>query len=286
VKFLFRIFRIVVSFACASACLGQSLGDPVDGTFRAKKIELHHRIEAGDYTALADAASMPAGVSIPYLWWYADQASHPAREPARAALKNVRGYEGYFVTKLGAASASGGVDEQSFEILSVIGTHEAAAVVAPYLFDFTTTDAGSDTLSSIAAVSAAISLGGMKLPGAAVQGDQKFCNADDVVAWQKWAVAQGMVPKEWSSRVGNDKVLRQLRAVEEAELVQSRHPSTPKVIHPSSERSSPPIDTAFPSSTVARSPAPLLERSALVWPWIAGLVALIVIVAVAMARRA
>lgn len=282
-----RILIFIFGFlAAVSVCPAQEAEQVADTALKKKKNELHRRIDNGDFTAFSDAATMPAAAAIPFLWWYADQISIPAHTPALAALKQVHGYESYFATKLAEASAKGGVDEKSFQILSAIGTHEATAVVAPYLFDLTTIRTGEDTFSSTAAVSASLSLGRMKLDDAPIQKSADSYNADDIVEWQKWAVIQGLVPKGWNSRVGKGEVLRQLRTTEKAELSQPAPAPIPTTHLPASSQSSAPAAIPLPLPAVTHTTGPTLERKALVWPWVAGIFAVIVIVAVAVGRRA
>lgn len=47
-----------------------------------------------------------------------------------------------------------------------------------------------------------------------------------------------------------------------------------------------PVASPAPTTPVAEAPAPVVERKAPVWPWVVGILALVVIVAVALKRRA
>ena len=204
----------IIAVSICSVCGADELQPEKSAAFDLKRTELGQRIDDGDFAAFNDVAELPASVAIPFLWWYARLAAHPARNAARAALKKVHGYAPFFRTKLAEATAKRGVDETSFEILSVIATPEAVAVVAPYLFDYTTCPSVDPQFSSVNAISAALALGRMKLANA--PSPEEPNKVDDVVDWQMWAVKHDLVPKEWILRVGQGDFIRQMRDLEKA----------------------------------------------------------------------
>lgn len=159
-------------------------------------------LDGNDPQALAEAATLPRDIAIPflsrYLWSYEDQKG-AYFDAARRAMMNIPGYEKYFADKLAAASRRGGVDNETFDLLSLIGTPEAAAVVAPYLFDFSMTPGDGHIRAEVNAASAAWALGKMNLGDAPAR--PGFHGSAGMIAWQKWAIGKGLVPRTRKAEV-------------------------------------------------------------------------------------
>jgi hypothetical protein len=165
------------------------------------------RVYSGDYNALYDSAKMPAPIAVPYLYFWVRNGGNPSvprDEVVSGALRKVQGYAAYLQQDIAKGIAAGGVASDDFEILGLIGTPDAAAVAAPYLFDSKVyIDNNGETWDN--ACGAAINaLSSMNLPGApkGTPLTPGLRNSVLLVEWQKWAIAKGLVPKEWSSRVG------------------------------------------------------------------------------------
>jgi hypothetical protein len=171
----------------------------------AKLSEISRRVSSGDYNALFEAAKLPAPVAVPYISKWAGWGPGPrpqSDQAARAALRQVNGYAAYLRDDVAKASAGGIVPVYDFIIMEQIATPEAAAVVASYLFDFKTTmPPDGDLLGDSNVGEAMLSLVRMKLPDAPSMAPGML-NSAELIAWQKWAIAKGYVPKDWSSRVG------------------------------------------------------------------------------------
>ena len=99
----------------------------------------------------------------------------------------------------------------------------------------------------------------------------------------------------FSTREGRSMVAVQIEEVRNAKPQTHREAAQPNATPPPPDtqqsKSSTPVPTAtpapvLPSPTGIESPAPVAERKALVWPWLVGIVALLLIVAVALKRRA
>lgn len=188
------------------------------------------RVRAGDSGALSEVAQMPAAVAVPYLEFWTH--SNPGRttqqnEAAVSALKNVQGYAEYIREDMQQASSQGNVPLRDFALLKAIGTSEAEQVVAPYLFDLQTViPPHGDLLGESSCVTALNSLEGMNLPGAPTSSPQ-MSDSDYLKSWQKWAIAKGLVPRNWSGRIGAPDWMLKLEAFEksgaEARAVKSLH---------------------------------------------------------------
>ena len=172
-------------------------------------------------------------------------------------------------------------------IIAAIGTPEAAAVVAPYLFDFTTIPDDGDMLASMTAISATLALGRMNLPGAPRPRKPDSYKTEDIIAWQQWAVTKGWVPKEWSAKVGAGETIRQLLQIERSALTQPNSASPAVITPPPVTSEAPPsVAPALPANPAAPTLKPSMEpKKAPIWPWAAGLVALGVILALIAKNR-
>jgi hypothetical protein len=141
-------------------------------------------------------------------------------------------------------TAQGYVPVGDFEILKMIGTPEAAAVAAPYLFDFKTIRPQNRDIAGDSNVAeATYTLSEMKFPDAPKR-DLTTNNSDDLIAWQKWAIAKGYVPKD--SRVGAPEWL--LEAERDYERAQVH--VQPSIVEPT------PSPTPSAATTAAPSPKP------------------------------
>lgn len=220
------------------------------------------RVYAGDYSALSEVAKMPASVAVPYLyWWTGRNPNQQQREIIRNALRQVQGYANYLQQDMANASSEGVVPVYDFDILQDIGTPKAAAVVAPYLFDFKTITPPDRDLAGESNVGDAVwTLQQMKLPDAPNFSPQTP-NSTVLVAWQRWAIAKGFVPESWISRVGAPIWLKELDAYGESAPAPAKSPKQLQAQGPpaSAEASAAPSASAPP---VVQPSAP--SRSALV----------------------
>jgi hypothetical protein len=194
-------------------------------------------VEAGNYDALSEASKLPADVAVPYLelWTRLKNCfDTKANEAAANALRNTNGAVQYITRDLAARTAQNNVALYDFVLLEIIRTQEAAAAVAPYLFDFKTSrPPNGDLPGDDNWAEAYNTLNRMNLP------DTPSSNppARDsllFVEWQKWAVAKGYVPKDWSSRVGAPQVFL---ALEKYGVVFDGSPINPSKPAPSTSAS-------------------------------------------------
>jgi len=200
-RLIFGCFLLLISTGLAQS----TIPDSVSVNDRAKLNSISDHVDSGDYNALYEAAEMPASVAVPYLEFWTGLGRTPQQhEAAVEALRNVQGYADYLRSDMSGITASGYIPSKDFEILELIGTEPAAAVVAPYLFDFNTIVAPSGDLAGDSNLAEALyTLNRMKLsyaPSPVPIG--LHSDSEELIAWQKWAIAKGFVPKEWTSRVG------------------------------------------------------------------------------------
>ena len=247
------------------------------------------RIDNGNYDAFFDAAKLPHSVAIPFLFEWASFPGDDRKkgEAAVRALKKVQGYAETYRKDLAEATRLGGVNDEAFEILSMIGTDEAAAVVAPYLFDFTMVQPRGDLKGSISAYSASVALVRMKIAGAPAGDGDGLHDFNDIVSWQKWAIARSFVPKDWNSRVGLPDNIRKLNdmmhSVAPQPAAAPTDPVTPAISE--SANTTHPSESAIPPAQAQPHPSALSpERKSSVWPWVVGILALAVI-AILIGRR-
>jgi len=217
-------------------CIAQPAGPGTDTRSEAettKLRELERRIDSGEFDALFELAKMRPSVALPFIYYgYLETIgdSPQRREVARKALRSVQGISGYFREQLADPATSPWREDQAFGILSMIGTREAAGVVAPYVFDFSGSPGTGDVFETSTAIFATIALMGMKLADAPT-GAREEWQMDDIVLWQRWAIKNGFVPKEWNSRVGLSEHLRKWRDFDAGISLPTEKPS-PKAAPP------------------------------------------------------
>ena len=166
------------------------------------------RIRKGDLTAFADVSKMDAKVAVPYIFHnYIHQCGDGDKsatvEAARAAIKNVKGHGRYLkdlLERLHTGKTDSIDDFQENDVwaaLGSIGTMEAAAVVAPYLFrsgpDYGPPKPGDDVIPMKYSTTAAYELGRMNLPNAPVSGDPVLYGYAEYYKWKKWAIEHKLV---------------------------------------------------------------------------------------------
>jgi hypothetical protein len=193
-----------------------ALPQSASSDYHSRLESITNRVESGDSNALFDASTLPAANAVPYLaWWTKFNKTPQQRDMAIAALKTVDGYAGYLNQDMAAISAQGRVPIPDFQILESIDTPEAAAVIAPYLFDFKTIVSQQDDVAGDSNVGEALyTLELMKLPGAPPPKPLEVPYSAYLMQWQKWAIAKSLVPKDWSSRVGAPKWMLGMEAME------------------------------------------------------------------------
>jgi len=203
------------------------------------------RVHSGDYSALHEAAKMPASVSIPYLYMWAGHGNDsPQHEIADQALRQVQGAVDYLRQDMSSTFSQGLVPVNDFEILGMIGTPEAAAVVAPYLFDPRLIDVNKDGRPYDVCAFAEGALEKMGFPDAPKNGllTPDVSNSAVLIEWQKWAIAKGFAPKGFSARVGAPAWMLRWDAMDRP------------VPTPVATKTPQSIQTTIPSSSIAASP--------------------------------
>ncbi len=227
--------------------LEQAFPDFASPSEKATLNRITDQVNSGNYSALYDAAKLPAPVAIQYLYlWTAPANSSPQVQVVGQALKQVAGYADYLRQDMASITAQGGVPVGDFEIVELIDTPEAAAVIAPYLFDFkTTTPQDGDLMGDSNLFEALDTLTQMKLPGAPPPQSPQMSHSAYLMEWQRWAISKGFVPKGWSVRVGSPAWLIGMDEVERGAPTSVSNSSPQRVV------------SATPSSLIeASSPGP------------------------------
>jgi len=223
--------KYILPFLCVAlsqVALAVERSFPSSATASEKAIldNITDQVNSGNINALYDTAQVRTPVAIQYLYLWIGFGRTPQQErTAAAAMAQLSGYADYLQQDIADASSQGEVSGIDFEILGMIGTTAAAKVAAPYLFDQRTISYGTpsglkpgETPVDIPQVdnfcgAAKLALEQMNLPGSP-KITPDMSNSAEVVAWQKWVIAQGLVPKEWESRVGAPEWLLRLDAAE------------------------------------------------------------------------
>lgn len=213
------MFIILLGFICVHTCAQETLkcGSPSPASALSeegqKKFDSYSaRIVRGDETVFAEISEFPPEVVVPYLASKINL-NDPSSERYRIvgqALRGVRGIDLYLKSRLETATAAGRVDVEAFGLLAAMGGEKAAEIVAPYLFDFTATPMHGDQLSEVNFEAATFALSRMQLPDMPTKRAPVLYSTEDFVAWQKWAVDRGFVPKTWRSRVGSEEMKQKL----------------------------------------------------------------------------
>ena len=155
------------------------------------------RVGAGDKQSLSELVGLDPVVAVPLLAHYAKDRSTDAERAAiaLAALKKVRGIREYFRPLITALHAQIGGDfdtERQFDTLAWIGTREAAAAAAPFLFDDSESNNpephGDYSVSAIR-YQAVDALMKMKLPDAPTNKPFYAANDEDIKLWRTWWLA-------------------------------------------------------------------------------------------------
>ncbi len=150
------------------------------------------RVRNGDAVAIDEASGLDATVAVPALQAFAlrDTSDPDRTEKAREALKKVKGGAQYLERVIQARAAVKGLDIEvihAFKTMSVLGTKEAIAATAPFLFDKTLLRSGmEDVADGTVDWLAARALGMMRLPDAPTSTRPDFYQEEDVQKWREW----------------------------------------------------------------------------------------------------
>jgi hypothetical protein len=195
------ICLLLVSIACFAQPQQTASGAAAD---REKLNVLHRRVSEKDYSVFSEAKELPGSISVPFIWFYARaQGADPQVRPiALDALKHVHGFKEYFQKELAKITDQEGDPWGEHEILIAIGNLEAAEVLAPYLFDFRVPPSQGDVGGAVYNFGAAWALSQMHFADAPTSEDPSKYGPEEDIAWQKWAIAHKMMPKEWEARIG------------------------------------------------------------------------------------
>jgi hypothetical protein len=195
---------VCLAVSAATVCAQPQQVSPENFAMKAKRHELDRRINEQDYTAFSEAIDLPGPMAVRFLWAYAhsDGWDPQARPKALEAIKRTHGFKEYYQQQLAEM-----VDKRENilrveEILIAIGNEEAAAVIAPNLFACGMLMADGEMILEALNMDAAIVLGRMHFSDSPTSVDPHKYGPEENIAWQKWAIAHALVPKEWESRAG------------------------------------------------------------------------------------
>jgi len=218
-----------------SASLSEAEQSKLDG--------IAQRVRSGDFKALFEASTFPPETAVPYIssWGQNDLSPRPPKDAIiGAALKQVPGCIEYIKKDIAKTCAplGGLVPWYDFDTLSLMSTPEAEAVIAPYLFDLemrtppgTPDTKGSNcgtTLTDANCDGAELSLERMNLWDAPY-GEHSLADGSVIlIAWQKWAITKGFVPKDWSSKVKAPDWMLNMEKVENTGVLSGKSPTSQK----------------------------------------------------------
>lgn len=237
---LFSVGFVAISFL-GQAAFSQSAS--LSGEEQSKLDGITQRVRSGDYKALFEASTFPPEIAVPYIssWGQNDLSPRPPKDAfIGAALKKAPGAIEYIKRDIAGSSPSSGglVPWYAFDTLSLMSTPEAEAVIAPYLFDLEmrTPPGATDpkdsncgtTLTDANCDGAVLSLERMNLWDAPYGEYSPTDNSVILIAWQRWAIAKGFVPKAWSAKVKAPDWMLNVEKFEGIGVLPGRSPTVPK----------------------------------------------------------
>ncbi|HEX4485935.1 MAG TPA: hypothetical protein VH088_06690 [Terriglobales bacterium] len=192
-----------------------------------KMQEIGAQVDVGDYTGIAEAAHFPTPIAVRFTYGLYNRGSSiddRRYKAVIAALRRVPGHADYLREDMARIAVNGDFSEKDYDILSLINSREAQAVIAPYLFDLRETpvvsgDSPFDRGDNCG--EAVIALERMTIPDAPKR-SLATSNSENLIAWQKWAMANDFVPANWISRVGAPEVWLKFERLEKAAPSRSR----------------------------------------------------------------
>ena len=249
---------------------------PVSPEERAQLDDLNSRVSRKDFSALSDGLGMRPEIAVRYLEHSILHGESDESRIASALIAKVPNYRQYFTERLERTSGKADTDTERdnvFRVLSKIRTGDAVRVVGPSLSDDRVVwPSARDIAPAPNSILALNALVAMDIPGAPTKWQSSY-TADDIKRWQEW----------WKTNEGRiDEILKEPRNSQRSELSPSGAPpfaSSPPILPNSAPASEPKTRTAQNLALAA-------EQRTSVWPWLLGFLALVVIVVVALKRRA
>ncbi|MDD5198831.1 MAG: hypothetical protein PHC88_03430 [Terrimicrobiaceae bacterium] len=190
------LFCVCFKIGLASAADNNSTTSGITGS-------IAQRVDKGDISALLEMSNIPAPGAIPFLTRFLRSFPKDTEQyqiAREAIIKNPETIS-YFRKRLAASTEKQGVDQDAFEVLSMLATPDSVTIVAPYLFRFEVREGHGDMLADVNAISAAQALGAMNLPDAPTDKPPGAYKAEDFLAWQKWAITKRLVPAATQTNV-------------------------------------------------------------------------------------
>lgn len=296
VKLIMRIEVILLIFAFCQVSMndlsfGQTSGREAGETELSR---IQNAIEAGDGRAFEEAAKLRINEAVDLLAIYALGADKARSARALEVLRGLPGLSAHMKQRLLSlrSKPAGEYDmPKEFDLLVAVGGERAAAATAPFLFvSDAVVSLGVDYSTSPVWYQAVKALSDMHLQDRPVNKEYFDLTAADVEAWKRWAKEKGY----------KDDTMPHLMTFKEkgvpAKLIarsyaasRSGHPSSPAAAQqdaaPTASGPRPVPASSSITRKVAESPAAFVEREPRVWLWLAGIVTVLVIVALALKRR-
>lgn len=264
---------------------------------KAEISQLQNRIETGEQSAFEDAAKLPINEAVNLLEIYAlDASTNKARaEKARDVLRKLPGLTNYMKQRVLTKRVTRGAEYDvvgDFDLLAAIGGAAAAAACAPFLFVDDPVVFFENQDYSVASIKqqAAIALTKMQLPDGLPGKKYYDFGSDDIAEWKAWAIEKGYRDISITPLVTLQQRGLPPDIIGRSEALQVNTKARPPATTPPfSTSATPPVvplnaTPALPTGD-SRTPVVPSERKTLMWPWLVGGAALIVIVALALKRH-
>ncbi len=261
-------------------------------------------LAANDESVFEEVSRLPVAQGAPLLLVYVNDAStnRERAERARDRLRKMPGFSSYMKQRiLKKRSRPGGEYEMDeFRKLRSVGGDESAAAAAPFLFVDDPTLLFADDFAEGPINSMALeALVDMHVPDAPKDKSYPGYTAPDIKEWKAWAEKKGYrdptIPPLMTLQqkgVPPDAIARSAAILAGAKVSPSITPTPPASVQtqapaPSTPLSAP-LQNAKPATPppVAQTLGSINQRRAPIWPWLVGIAALIVIVALVFKRRA